>query len=72
MTPHNTTSGTMSAIMFLVHTLRAFVAFVLACPATGDSFSLSGTILGLLSAVGFLYLSAIIVRIIRDAINTNI
>lgn len=71
MTPHNTTPRNMSAIMFLVQTLRAFVAFVLACPAEGSAFSLSGTILGLLSAVGFLYLSAIIVRILKDAINTN-
>lgn len=71
MTPHNTTPSALSAIMFLVHTLRAFVAFVLACPAEGSDFSLSGTILGLLSAVGFLYLSAIIVRILKDAINTN-
>lgn len=71
MSPHNTTSDTMTAIMFLIHTLRGFIAFVLACPAAGESFSLSGTFLGLLAALGFLRLTHVIVRIFKDAINTN-
>lgn len=71
MTPHNTTPDILNIAMFLVHTLRAFIAFVLACPAEGSAFSLSGTLLGLLAALGFLRLTHVIVRIFKDAINTN-
>lgn len=71
MNTTHTTTDILNIAMFLVHTLRGFIAFVLACPATGESFSLSGTILGLLAALGFLRLTHVIVRIIRDAITTN-
>lgn len=71
MNTTHTTNNTLSIAMFLVHTLRAFIAFVLACPSSGDSFSLSGTFLGLLASLGFLRLTHVIVRIFKDAINTN-